>query len=340
MNPRKALIAAVILFLGVLLLAALVTDVRHLQAAFTRYPTWRILPACALVLGNYTLRTVRFRTYLAAVQVRLGWREAFLVFTSGFVATVSPGKMGEIFKGYLLHQRRGASIADVATVVVAERYTDVIGLLALGAVALALGGVQAGAGAYGPLLGLLVGLSVAFLLAISHPRLIPGVVDALRSRARKPWWIRVLATVSRIHGVLRVLCTPTRLAIGTGLAAAAWLLEAVAFRVLLDGTNAGGGLATAVVVYALATLVGAASMLPGGVGSTEAVMIALAMQTAVGLSLDRSTATLVTLLIRFCTLWFGVLAGLACLAILRRVPVSSREPRPVAGREQAPGREP
>jgi uncharacterized protein (TIRG00374 family) len=338
MNPRKTLIAALLLFLGVLLIAALVADVRHLQAAFTRYPIVRILPACALVLGNYALRTVRFRTYLAAVQVRLGWREAFLVFTSGFVATVSPGKMGEIFKGYLLHQRRGASIADVATVVVAERYTDVIGLLALGAVALGLGGVQLGDGKYGPLLGILVGLSAVFLVAVSHPRLIPRLVGAVHARVRRPWLVRTLQTITRIHAVLRVLCTPRRLLLGTGLAAAAWLLEGVAFRVLLDGTGAGGGLAAAVVVYAVATLVGAASMLPGGVGSTEAVMIALLLTPAIGLGLDRETATLATLLIRFCTLWFGVLAGVACLAVLRRWPVS--EPGAAPPSEQQPPERP
>lgn len=328
MTPRRALWAALALFLAVLLVAALVADVRQLQVAFTRYPIVRIAPACALVLGNYVLRTVRFRTYLAAVDIHVGWREAFLVFVGGFIATVSPGKMGEIFKGYVLNQRRGAPIADVATVVVAERYTDVIGLLAVGAGALWFGGVSLGTGHFGPLLGTVVALSAVFLLAVAHPRLIPQLVGLMQRRARRPALLKALAAIARIHTVLRILCTPRQLALGIGLAAVAWLLEGVAFRVLLDGANAGSGLSAAVVVYAIATLVGAASMLPGGVGSTEAVMIALCMQAAVGLDLPKESATLVTLLIRFCTLWFGVMAGAVSLAVLARLPVGGPKPKP------------
>ena len=106
-----------------------------------------------------------------------------------------------------------------------------------------------------------------------------------------------------------------------GLAALAWLLEAIAFRLLLDGVSAAGGLGPAIVVYAMATLFGAVSMLPGGVGSTEAVMVALLLAPALGLSLAKPEAALVTLLIRFCTLWFGVGCGAVALFVLRRTPV-------------------
>jgi uncharacterized membrane protein YbhN (UPF0104 family) len=56
-------------------------------------------------------------------------------------------------------------------------------------------------------------------------------------------------------------------------------------------------------------LAGAASMLPGGVGGVEAVMIAL----LIGLDSSFETAVVATAIIRFTTLWFAVGLGFLVL---------------------------
>jgi uncharacterized protein (TIRG00374 family) len=56
-------------------------------------------------------------------------------------------------------------------------------------------------------------------------------------------------------------------------------------------------------------IVGALSMLPGGLGSTEATMIGLLL--ALGVDFDR--ALVATAVIRLTTLWFGT--GLGALAL-------------------------
>lgn len=310
------------LFLAMLIAAGLVADVQKLQEALAAYPLWRLLPACGLVLGNYALRTARFRRYLQQLDLQLSWPEAALTFVSGFLFTVTPGKMGEIAKGWLVHQRHGSSISAVATVVVAERFTDVVGLLALAAV---------GVAQYGAHAGLFVGvlaLCALFLLVVAHPRLLPTVLAQLQPRLGR-WALlgKVLDTAHHVHSTLRLLTTPKLLASATALAALAWFCEAVAFRVLLDGLDAGAGLGVAIVVYAMATLFGAVSMLPGGVGSTEAVMVALLLQPSLGLGLDLAEATLATLLIRFCTLWFGVGCGALALAGWRQLPPDTTQPQ-------------
>ena len=52
-------------------------------------------------------------------------------------------------------------------------------------------------------------------------------------------------------------------------------------------------------------------------------MVALLLAPALGLNLEKPEATLVTLLIRFCTLWFGVGTGALALFVLRRTPVKN-----------------
>jgi uncharacterized membrane protein YbhN (UPF0104 family) len=65
-------------------------------------------------------------------------------------------------------------------------------------------------------------------------------------------------------------------------------------------------------IYPLAMLAGAASMLPGGVGSTELTIILLLGVYGVTFSI----ATIAAIGIRFATIWFAVLAGFICLGIL------------------------
>jgi uncharacterized protein (TIRG00374 family) len=70
-------------------------------------------------------------------------------------------------------------------------------------------------------------------------------------------------------------------------------------------------------------LVGAISFLPGGLGGTEATMIALLV--AHGLPLPESVAA--TLVVRLATLWFAIVLGLAALPWVKSVaPVTGSGP--------------
>ena len=52
--------------------------------------------------------------------------------------SITPGKMGEVFKSWLLKKRTGTPIHASAPIVVAERFTDLLGYLIL----VAIGGIR------------------------------------------------------------------------------------------------------------------------------------------------------------------------------------------------------
>jgi uncharacterized protein (TIRG00374 family) len=64
-------------------------------------------------------------------------------------------------------------------------------------------------------------------------------------------------------------------------------------------------------IFAASTLFGLVSFLPGGLGTSEATSAGLLI-ALVGVS--ASVAAAATIIIRFCTLWFGV--GLGVVALL------------------------
>ena len=124
-------------------------------------------------------------------------------------------------------------------------------------------------------------------------------------------------------------------AIGLVLSLLAWLAEGTALWVVLKGLDATGSLGQAVTIYAVATLVGAVTMLPGGLVGTEGSMVALLGQLHIGTTLA-STATFI---VRLCTLWFAVLLGvLALIYVQVRMRKGSAEATEPAGLyPEAPG---
>jgi uncharacterized membrane protein YbhN (UPF0104 family) len=151
----------------------------------------------------------------------------------------------------------------------------------------------------------LLSLAVGFL--VLHPL----------HRATLRWLarVRLLRGPSRALGRLldsgRELLRPGPAAVGLLLALLAWSCEATALWWILAELGEQRSWATAAAIFGLATLVGALSMLPGGVGGFEAT--ALLLMSGVGIGTDRAVAA--TLLLRLVTLWLISLLGAAFLLV-------------------------
>lgn len=271
--------------------------------------SWDLIALAALLsLLNYAVRIVRWRAYLARLGHPVGLRFAALTFTAGFAYTLSPGKLGEMVRARY-YRPLGIPLKDVTAAFFAERLMD---LVAMGALATLF--FSGAAGYQGAVLASAV-LAVSVLAALA---LLPGAKPSgpLPSHPLIPQWLRQMGVmVSTTLGSIRVLLRPQMLAAGFGLGLIAWGLEGAGLGLLasmfpplqLDA-------ATAIGIYAVAVLLGAVSFLPGGLGSTEAVMTALLHAHHFPLS----QALLVTLTCRLVTLWLAVVIGWLAVFALRQ----------------------
>jgi len=92
----------------------------------------------------------------------------------------------------------------------------------------------------------------------------------------------------------------------------AWLIIALNFMYLLDYLAIDIPWRAQLAIYPIAMLAGAVSFLPGGIGTTEAVL-------TIGLTthgVEFPLAILVSISIRFVTLWFAIALGFIAIAIL------------------------
>ena len=124
---------------------------------------------------------------------------------------------------------------------------------------------------------------------------------------------RLAEVALTLYDSARELLTWQRLALAVAVGVLSWGGECLALYVILLGLGAQPSLQLAnQATFALAagSLVGSASLLPGGIGAAEGTVAAVLDLVA---GQPRGVAAAATLLIRVCTLWFGVALGAAAL---------------------------
>lgn len=317
---RKLVIA--VLVAGLVFAAlALYGDVQELRRTASVFAPSAFVIGLVLAAANYALRVVRWHYYLRHLGIRIPFVESALVFLSGFVMSVTPGKVGEVFKSLLLHESRGIPITRTAPIVIAERLTDLIALVMLTA-----------AGALAFEHGVAVTVSSAIMVAglvlvCAYP---PLGRFALRICDRLPVIGRISGKLREAYESLLEMTRPGPLLLASGLAFVAWGLECASLYYVVRGFP-GASLSwdAATFAYSASTLAGAVAMMPGGLGVTEIGMTAL-LQTLGGPTLTLSVATATTMLVRIATLWFAVLIGALALGAHRLM----QRPEPAAPEAQ------
>ena len=264
--------------------------------------------ALALAFANYALRFVRWQLYLRRQDVRVPVASSAIVFGAGLSLSITPGKLGELVKSYLLRELHDIPAPRTAPVVVAERVTDLIALLLLAVLGVAAYGVDA-------TLVVVAGGLIGFgLLLLAWPRPTRALINLVTRPARLQ---KLRAPLHETFTGLTSLCRPGPLVVATLIAVPAWGCECIGFALITNafpGAHVDLGLAT--VIYAGTTIAGALSFLPGGLGVTEGAMTLALIQGAS--KLEASTALAATLLTRLATLWFAVFLGVLLLAVARR----------------------
>lgn len=303
MKVRRALIGfgAITLFY----LAALIW-VDSKNQFFTEFPKLlSVLPTLiGLSLLSYFVRYLRWYWLLCRAGYKTYVISGYLAYLAGFAFTATPGKVGELLRiRYLAPQ--GVPPWRVLSAFVYERAFDLMAVLLLSALAISRIDIFVFA----------LSFVVIFLAGIGLAALNP----AWLTRASAYLRFYRLKKLARICITLRdglsgclIWATPLDVLVSMVLGLMAWSLTSFSFVWLLNHLGVSIPTLSALAIYPLSMLAGAASMLPGGVGSTEVTIVALLSL----FDLPVRTATLAAVGIRFSSMWFAILCGFFALSIL------------------------
>ena len=315
-NLRGKLILGLVLGIVVVAALSIYADFNKMVEVLSNFNWWLLPLILGFTLFNYVLRFYKWDVYLRLIGATgVSKADSALIFTSGFAMAMTPGKVGEVLKSYLLKQVRGTPIATSAPVVMAERVTDGIAMLVLASVGLILFD-------YGtPILVGIAVLAVIFLVIVQNRALFNRLLN---------WAERVPAiskTVHHFHAFYDSsyeLFRLPNLLFGVGIGMISWSGEVVSFVLVMMGLGMEFSWILVIIcsfILSASSLIGSVTLLPGGLGTADASITGMLMfliPRYTTYPMEQNIAVAATLLIRFATLWFGVALGLIALTIMQR----------------------
>lgn len=257
-----------------------------------------LLILCLALAGlSYSCRSLRWLGYMRLTEQEASINRHIIIYLSGFAFTASPAKAGELMRGTHLNEL-GVPFRYTFLSFVSERLLDVLAVLLLGTYFLI---------KYFSLFFSL--LTVAMLLL---PFIVVPTLNVLLNLAlSKPWLelIHILRDLWRLPVILKSQLFTLL----------AWIAQGLILYLMLINFDVKISIAMAVGIYCLSLLIGAASLIPSGIGVTEVGMIWLLTQVGVGSDI----AIITSLITRMLTLWPAMLIGLACAFALKKSKASS-----------------
>lgn len=266
---------------------------------------WRtLLCGAALASTAYLWRFARWEYSLRCLGYAVPRLRHLGIYFSGLALTATPGKAGETFRSALLLQQ-GVRVPHSLAAFLADRASDVLGMCLLGGFAAWFVG-QPLSWAWALAFTLMLLGSCGFAYLLLHP-------------ASEAWWFRLLR---RLHWLpvkggqetlesWANLWQLPRVLTFTAVAMMAYGSQALVFAWFCHIAGLELSVADGVLIFVQATLFGAASMLPGGLGAMEAALVVQLIERGAG----EGVAVSLAIAIRLVTLWLGMTIGVISLFV-------------------------
>lgn len=297
-------VLTIFLYTGFILFA----DIKKISLVSAQF-NWKVVPFLLLLtLVNYLFRFFRWYYLLKKIDIRLSLRKSFQIFFAGISMTVTPGKMGEGLKAYLVKKETGNRFSETVPLLIFERLTDGIAMIIL-----ALGGVYFFRQS---LLFFVFStlIVIGFILFIYAKE---AVVNLIKKFEARFFHIKILDFAVSFFDNSQKLLTGKNLITAVFLGMIAWSFEGVSLYLLISQfvsqtatPNPLSQLFYSLFIFSFSSIAGFLVLIPGGVGVAEG---SISSFLVLFFKLTVSQAVFVTLVFRFVTLWFGVSLGLLFL---------------------------
>ena len=301
----KAGTILIFIFLAVLVFSTLVFigGYKEIIAQLSKVKITTLLLLLLFSLGNYLVRFVKWEFFLRTLGINIKLLDSFLIFFSGLSMALTPAKIGDTVKSYLLHKMEKVNVRISLPIIFGERLTDLFGLVFLSLV-----GITS------------IFLNFKFLILV----LILLFLGVFLVRTEKTFYFfikllsmikftkRYLNNIPLLHTSLKKLLSFKPMVISIILSIVSWGLEASALYFLINSLGIQVQFLSIIFIYSFSLIAGALAFLPAGLGVTEGSLLSL----LVFIGLPLSLASLSTIIIRVTTLWFGIILGLTSLFFL------------------------
>ena len=258
--------------------------------------------ALSLTLANLAVRLLRWQLYLHTLDIHVPFYKSIRIYVGGLALSATPGKAGEVIRSIFL-KPYGASYMKSFAMFIADRFTDLVAVLMLATSAL-----WANTDAR-PVAIVLTAIILVVVISIQNPQLYRKIITAVS--AVIPWQ-KLTALLLKSVNLIEHCKSLFGFKVFTAsmiISLIAWSIEGLSLYIISQWLQADIAFITVLSAYAFSKLIGAISMIPGGMGTTEATLITLFIVNG----MDEATAVTCALFLRLTTFWFVTTLGLIAL---------------------------
>jgi len=302
---KKKIFISVIFGLIIFAGLSIYSDFNKITKIFLTF-NYKYIPLILILAPlNYCFRYIKWNYYLKKVDIQINNKDNILIFASALAMTVTPGKIGELLKSYLLKEKNSIPISQTAPLIMTERLTDGISMIILASF-----GVLIYDYGKGILFSVIIFMIIIICLAQS-PKIISKLINFLGK-------IKILKKHSESFKIF-YQNTYTLFKIKTLLFAIiigiiSWSFEGLIIFLTLKAMDTKISLLASIFIVSFSSIVGAISMLPGGLLAAEGSIFGLLLL----MKIPKDIATVTTIITRFSTLWLGVLIGIIALFLVQK----------------------
>ncbi len=256
-----------------------------------------------IVLTGYLLRYIRWRILIKKLKINSPLKDDLRIWMSSYAFTATPGKAGEAIRSFLLKKEFNISYPLSLTALFYERFTDGVAVLIILLInSHSIGDINL------PLKieHLFIVLIIASLIIFSMRRYFFNLLVKISILFPK----NIINSITKNKTLLIKLFDYKIFIVSTFLATISWSLEGYTLFLILNKISLKKiSFGISLISHSLSGFLGAISMIPGGIGSSEISNITLLSINGIPTDL----AVIATLIIRLMTLWFATFLGVLCL---------------------------
>jgi glycosyltransferase 2 family protein len=328
---RNRILMGVILALAIYIGLLLIFDnqgqlTESVIEALRVFPVWLLIPLVGTQLAVAFSRFMVWQFYLGVIGARdkISTFDSAVLFVSGFVLVMSPGKAGELLKAVLLKIKTRVPIAKSAPIVIAERVVDGLTVIIILTISLLLLNEELSLGAYRDASrGIVFFTAAVLVLGLVVVQIAPLAYFILNNIiARVPLVRRFYQPLIEFYESSREIFQLRNLLPATLRGSGVYIFSSIGFILILWGFDleiTPTLILQAIFINGVTAALGAISFVPNGAGITElttaAMLTAIVAPTNPIVTLGVAAAA--ALLQGFFHKWFRVLFGLAVAVIFR-----------------------
>jgi len=297
----KFAIFGVLLYFLIIVLA----DASHVLEALRNFNLSIVLLSLVLVFIGYIIRMRRWTYLLNLLKIRSKMNR--LIFFSGLSMTITPGKIGEFLKCFLLKRAEGVDKSKTAPAVVMERLGDLIGffMLLLFASPFFI---------YRPVQSItavsLLILAIFIFLAVLTTEWFTKKIESITLKITG----KKLKKTKQFQRSMKRLFNKQVIVYTSIMGSVSWFLEGIVLWLIISGFGFRVPFIQVISIFSLCSLLSGISMIPGGFGVVEGSLYFFLSYLKIPLPVAAS----IIIIFRLCTLWFAVILGTLSLHLFDR----------------------